>query len=79
VILEYRGQSAAYVVVKPGEVAVLSGVWSYRGSDRTVTEKVYGQKVGTYFHEIRPPADPDSDATRNLDAIPARFLVTISL
>ncbi|HEX9435848.1 MAG TPA: hypothetical protein VGA16_01660 [Candidatus Limnocylindria bacterium] len=74
---EYVGQSASEIVVGKGEVATLSGIWRYAGGDRTVTKKVIGKTVGSYFYEIRPPVDPDADPTELVDAQSAKFIVAV--
>ncbi len=74
---EYLGQSASAIVIGKGEVAVLSGIWRYPRGDRTVTKKVVGNTVGSYFYEIRPPVDPDSDPTEVVDVQSAKFIVAV--
>lgn len=74
---EYLGQSSSEIVVGKGEVAVLSGIWRYPGGDRTVTKKVVGRTVGSYFYEIRPPVDPDADPTELVDVPSAKFIVAV--
>lgn len=74
---DYLGQSASTVVIAKGEVAVLSGIWRYPSGDRTVTKKVVGNTVGSYFYEIRPPVDPERDPTEVVDAQSAKFIVAV--
>lgn len=77
---EFIGQSAPIVVLKPGEVGTISGIWDWGGTigRRTISRKVYGRKVGSRPDTLRPPAEPDADWTQDLDAQPALFIVTVS-
>lgn len=62
-----------------GEVGVLTAGFSYNGgAQQFVQEKVYApQKVGRYFHTVRPPADPNADPTRMLGEAEAKFVIDV--
>lgn len=76
---KYLGESPAVVTLRPGEVGWLSAAFEWPdGRRRTVTKKVYAERVGMRFYAIYPPADPDADPTEDLDAQPGMFIVAVS-
>lgn len=74
----YAGQSVADVNIKVGEVAMVSGIWTYQGKgNRTIAAKVYGTTPGIFPLTLYPPADPDADPTLVLNTQPALFIIAI--
>lgn len=78
---EFLSQTAESIFYKVGDPPlVLEGIWRYpNGTTRTQVEKVYGLKPTNHVvYVMYPKVDQDSDETRDLNATPAIFVITVT-
>lgn len=73
----YVGQSVTNVSLTVGQVGQIDGIWHYPSGDRHIVEKVYALAPGFWPYTMYPPADPDADPTKVLNAQPAYFVIAV--